>query len=115
MQRWALAIEQLNDGESDWIGTTGRACGEYAVGPLVKRRAADEFKPFRPVEGPDYEEMGKAFDVREPKFELRENLEYAFGIVFCAEAFGNGLGVGVGAANKSDGSWSKHCGPVLVP
>jgi hypothetical protein len=52
--------------------------------------------------------MRKSFDIRETELELRKNLEHTFSVVLCAEPFWDGLGVGISAADKSDGSGCKH-------
>jgi hypothetical protein len=78
------------------------------VRALVEWWAADEFEALGSIESPDDEKMRKAFDIGESEFELRENFKYALRIVFCAEAFGDGFGVSVGAANKSDGFGIEH-------
>src|SRR3954468_21002559 len=52
--------------------------------------------------------MREALDVGEPGFKLRQDFEYAVGVVFRAESFGNFAGVLVRTADESDGTRSKH-------
>src|SRR5260221_7425990 len=108
MQMRAFATEEFDDGEGDWIGTSGGAGGEDAVRAIVNGRRAEQVEPLGAVEEPQNEEMREAFDVGKAGFELREDFEDAFGIMFGVETFGNLLGAVVGSFGASDGLWGKH-------
>src|SRR5579863_7513234 len=110
----AVAAHQLDDGQRYGVGATRGARGEYAVRALVERGAADQFEAFRPIESPDDKEMREALDVGQARLEFGEDFEDAFRIMFCAEALGNGSGIGVGAAHEADGSGNEHDGPFSV-
>src|SRR3954469_8090713 len=52
--------------------------------------------------------MREALDVGEPGFKLRQDFEYAVGVVSRAESFGNFAGVFVRTADESDRTRSEH-------
>jgi hypothetical protein len=113
MEGWAVAAEQFDNSEADGVGAARGARGEDAVGAAVGGALADELKTFGAVEDPQDEQVGEAFDVLQSGGEFREDFEDAFGVVGDANAFGDGSGGRVGAADDSDGTWDKH-GEIVV-
>src|SRR5206468_2735433 len=114
VQVGAIAAQQLDRGQSNWIGTQRRSGRKHAVSPIVGRRRCCKFEALAAVELPYDDQMREALDVGEPGFELRQDFEYAVGVVFRAESFGNFAGVFVRTADESDGTRSKH-GLRLLP
>src|SRR5262249_14732596 len=105
----AFATQEFYHGESDWVGPARRARGKDAVGPLVAGRTGDEIVAFGSIECPDYKEVRKAFDVGEPVFEFRQDLERTLSFMLGPQSFGNRFCVGIWAACKPDCSGRKHC------
>jgi hypothetical protein len=79
------------------------------VGPIIGRRRSHQTEPFGAIEGPDDEEVRKAFDVLESGFEFRPDLEEAFRFVLRTEPFRNLLSIPVGTSYLSDGLHGEHC------
>ena len=52
--------------------------------------------------------MREAFDIGEPRLEVGQNLQHAFGAMLRSEALGNVTRIFVGAADKSNWLRSKH-------
>ena len=72
-----LAAEQLDDGETDRVGATGRSRGEDAVLAVVRWRRAEQLEGLRAVELPEHDQMREAFDVREAQLEVGQNRDHA--------------------------------------
>lgn len=109
----AFAAKQFDDGQADGIWTTRRSCGEDAVGPIVRRRGAEQLEALGAVELPEDDEMREAFDVSEAGLELGQEVEDALGLVLCAEASGNVAGVSVRAGDMADGLRGEHKGKFI--
>ena len=115
VQDAALTAFQFNYSEGDGVGAARRTRGKYAVRPLFEWRASDQVEAFRAIESPDDEQVREALDIHKSGLKFGENLEHSIGIMSGAQSFGDGLGVGVRAANKSDGLWREQAGgaPLL--
>ena len=104
----SVAAQEFDDGESDGIGAAGRAGGEDPVRAVVGGRGTEELVALGSVEGPDYEEVREAFNVRKARLEFGENIKDAFDVVLDAEAFRNGFGVSVRTSHMADGAGCEH-------
>jgi hypothetical protein len=80
----ALAAEQFDDRQAYRIRALGRAGCEYTVGPVIARWHANQLESFGTIKGPDHEQVRKAFDIREAKFEFRIDFENALRAMLCA-------------------------------
>lgn len=105
----AFAREQFHHSQCNWIGTARGACGKDAVRALIEGRASNEIEAVGAIEGPDYEEVGKALDVSEAGLEFGKDVEDAFRVMLGAQAFGDGLGAGIRASDVTDRFRRKHC------
>jgi hypothetical protein len=104
----AFAAEEFDGGQGYRVWTKWGTGGEDSVGTIVRGRCAEQVESLGAVELPDDDEMGEAFDVGEALFELGQDFEYAFGVVFSAETFGDVFGGGEGTADVADGAGGEH-------
>jgi hypothetical protein len=103
VQDRAIAAEELDDRQSDRIGTPWRACGENAVWDFFPGRRAEQIVAIRSIEDPENEQVGEAFDVFQPFLEFGKDLERAVRFVFCAWTLRDLRGVFEGSSGEADG------------
>jgi hypothetical protein len=73
------------------------------VRAIVDRRNSYQVKSPRAIEYPQNEQVRKTFDVGEAGFELLQNLQNTFGVVFRAKALGDFLGRLIGTPYVTNG------------
>jgi hypothetical protein len=74
----ALAAQEFDNGQAYRIRALRRARCEYAVGAIIAWWHANQLESFGAIKGPDYEQVRKAFDIRETEFKFRLDFEEAF-------------------------------------
>jgi hypothetical protein len=84
VKAWALAAEKFDHSQANRIRALRRARGEYSVRAIIARWHANQFESFGAIKGPDHEQVRKAFDIREAKFEFRLDFENALRAMLCA-------------------------------
>src|SRR2546422_8307954 len=75
---------------------------------VIAGRRAGQLEPCRPIEDPQDDDVREAFDVGEPCFEFRENLQRALGFVFRTEPPGNLACLLVGSPDETNGLRCEH-------
>ena len=74
-QAIALAAEQADDRQCQWVGAARRACGKHAVRACVGRRLSRQAEPLGAVENPHDVEVREPLDVGEALLERGIDLE----------------------------------------
>ena len=70
--------------------------------PFIRRRMRDQIVSIGAIELPHHIQVREAFDIHQPRRKLAQNLQHAFGIMFCAQAAWNLRRLFVRALHKSD-------------
>jgi len=88
-QAWTVPAEEPDDREPDGIRALRRTSREDAMGSIVGWRIRDEFRTGCTIEDPENDQVREAFDVGQPRLQLRANVEHADGIVVRSQPLGD--------------------------
>ena len=94
----------MDDGQPDRVWTAWGSRCEYPVRTIVSGRNTGEFVGASTIKDPEDVEVREPFDIDEPRFELRQELKDAFGVVFGSRPARDLGDIAVAAADETDGA-----------